>query len=125
MSAALLKALWIYGLAAAVAALIATVIKFIVFALGWRGRRHELPAGTAASTAAGASAAAANGAASADDAAPIPAHVVAAIAAAVSATLGERRVLRIDDLHSGATWAAQGRAAHHRSHTVPTRHPPR
>lgn len=125
MSAVIAQALWIYALAALVAAVIAVVIRGVVWLLGWLERpaasraagagpapdRATLPGPALAMPAAGAEPARET----------IPAEHVAAIAAAVAATLGGRRVVRIDDPHTGASWAARGRATHTGSHPLPTR----
>ena len=105
MSAVVLKALWIYGLAAVVAMLTAAVIKLIVVVLG-RLDRPPVARPAAPSAAASRSAAPAG----------VPAAHVAAIAAAVHATLGAHRVVHIEDRRSGGHWSAGGRSSQHHSH---------
>lgn len=119
----LLKAAWIYGLAAAVALLIAAVIKGLVHGLNTIERRAAVAARP--TPAAGPAAVSPTGAAAAALAAPpdIPAEHVAAIAAAVQAMDGLYCIVRIDDQYSGAGWSAQGRTAHHQSHVVPSHAP--
>lgn len=116
----LAQAAWIYGLAAAVAMLIATVIKGLVNAL------NALQARTAGQVqrATPAAAAPVQIFAAAPAVPPgIPAAHVAAIAAAVQALDGAHRVVRIDDQHGSGGWAEQGRAAHHQSHSASSRGP--
>ena len=108
MIAVLAKALWIYGLAAVVALLIAALIRLIVAVLG-RLDRATAPAPPAAATTV---------------AAAIPPEHVAAIGAAVCASLGAHRILHIEDRRGAGRWGAEGRSVQHRSHAVPT-HPPR
>lgn len=109
MSAVVLKALWIYGLAAAVSALIAGVIKGMV----WLLNRAE-----------GWSAAARAPAAAAAPVKPVvpvslalPADHIAVISAAVYASIGAHRIVQIDDKRGGAGWRAEGRIAQHRKLT--------
>lgn len=107
MSPIVLKALWIYGLAAIVAMVIAAVIKLIVVLLG---RLDRAPAARPAPPAA------------APVPAPgVPAAHVAAIGAAVHMALGAHRIVHIEDRRSGALWSAEGRSSQHHSHAVPTR----
>jgi hypothetical protein len=102
MSPIVLKALWIYGLAAVVALLIAAVIKLIVLVLG---RLDRAPAARPALPVA------------APAARPgVPAAHVAAIAAAVQATLGAHRVVHIEERRGGGLWSAEGRSSQHHSH---------
>lgn len=128
--------LWIYALAAAVAMLIAAIIKALVWALnrvGSRARQAEAvhasastPAARPAASAATAPAAAADGTQQdgtvppQDTPAIPPAHVVA-ITAALQAVLGGHRIVHIDDGSGASGWTAQGRAVHHGSHAVPQR----
>jgi len=101
MSAALLKVLWIYGLAAAVSMLIAGVIKGMVKLLNLADRS---PASAVAPPAA------------LPGPAPqsVPPEHVAAIAAAVHVALGAHRIVQIDDTRGGTSWRAEGRIAQHR-----------
>lgn len=107
--------LWIYALAAAVALLIAGLIKGLVWALNrWTpaGAQRQTPAAAAATPAPQPPAPATAG---------IPPAHVAAITAALQAVLGEHRIVHIDDGSVASGWSAQGRAAHHRSHAAPPR----
>jgi hypothetical protein len=114
------QAVWIYGLAAAVAMLIATVIKGLVTALNALQARAAGPVAGAPSAAG----AAVKAVVAPPMATPgIPAAHVAAIAAAVQALDGAHRVVRIDDQHGGTGWAEQGRTAHHQSHSATNRGP--
>jgi hypothetical protein len=131
--------LWIYALAAAVAMLIAAIIKGLVWALNRVGSRARQAAaahgGTPAAAArpAGAAAAAQRTPAAAADGTPpdaavplqakaaIPPAHVAAITAALQAVLGGHRIVHIDDGSGASGWTAQGRAVHHGSHAVPQR----
>ena len=47
---------------------------------------------------------------------------VAAISAAVAAIVGAHRIVRIDPGRQGPAWLAEGRAAHHGSHSHPGSH---
>ena len=47
---------------------------------------------------------------------------VAAISAAVAAIVGAHRIVRIDQGRQGPAWLAEGRAAHHGSHSHPGSH---
>ncbi len=47
---------------------------------------------------------------------------VAAISAAVAAVMGAHRIVRIDQGRQGPAWLAEGRAAHHGSHSHPGSH---
>jgi len=101
MSAALLKVLWIYGLAAAVSMLIAGVIKAMVKLLNLADRQPaQAPAPPAVVPAPALR--------------PVPAEHVAAIAAAVHASIGTHRIVQIDDTRGGTGWRAEGRIAQHR-----------
>ncbi|HYN59438.1 MAG TPA: hypothetical protein VET87_07785 [Rubrivivax sp.] len=109
MSAVVLKALWIYGLAAVVSILIAAVIKAIVVLLNMFEAK---PAAATASRPA---------VAPAPVGPDIAADHIAAICAAAYAVIGAHRIVRIDDLRSGRGWSIEGRQSHHSSHAVPTR----
>ena len=107
MSAIVVTTLWMYGLAIVVSLGVAVVIKLIVVVLGALERRPaEAPAAAAPRPAV----------ASADDA--VPAEHVAAIAAAIHALIGEHRIVHILDGHKHDGWVAEGRVAHHRSHSL-------
>lgn len=107
MSSIWVTTLWMYGLAIAVSMGVAVIIKLIVLALG---ALEKAPvAATAAASPRPAAAPAIAG---------IPAEHVAAIAAAIYATMGEHRILRIQDAHRHDGWTAEGRLAHHHSHTI-------
>ena len=108
------QASWIYGLTAAVAMLIAGVIKGLVNALNALQARAAGPAQRVATAAF----APAPAVAAASAPPGIPAAHVAAIAAAVHSLDGAHRVVRIDDQHGGGGWAEQGRTAHHQSHVA-------
>jgi hypothetical protein len=116
MTAVILKALWIYGLAAVVSMLIAAVIKLIVVLLNLAERRV-----VAAPAAVPAPAPALVPAPALHD---LAADHLAAIAAAVHATIGAHRIVHIDDGRGGG-WSAEGRHAHHASHALPTHGPGR
>lgn len=47
---------------------------------------------------------------------------IAAISAAVAAIVGAHRIVRIDQARQGPAWLAEGRAAHHGSHSHPGSH---
>ena len=117
MSAVIVKALWIYGLAAVVSMLIAATIKAIVWLLN---RAERKPAAAVLAPASGA-APARPMPAGVPAPAGIPAEHVAAIAAAVYATADALRIVHIEDLHGARTWGAEGRSVHHQSHAVPGR----
>jgi hypothetical protein len=107
MSAVVIKALWIYGLAAVVSMVIAGVIKVIVVLLGKLERQAApRPAAAVAPRAAG-----------------VPAEHVAAIGAAVYALVGAHRIVHIEGTRSSGRWGAEGRSVHHHSHAVPGRKP--
>ncbi len=118
----LTQAAWIYALAAVVAMLIAAVIKGLVSVLNTLQARAARPVRRAPTAAV----VPARSVAAAIEPPPgIPAAHVAAIAAAIHALDGPYCIVRIDDLHSGGGWAAQGRSAHHHSHAVPSSHAPK
>jgi hypothetical protein len=48
----------------------------------------------------------------------IPADHVAVISATVAAMIGQHRIVRIEPAHNGLGWQAEGRSAHHGSHTI-------
>lgn len=111
MTAVVVKALWIYGLATVVAMLIAALIKVIVAVLG---RLDRAPAPRPVPQALPPAAAAA-----------IPPEHVAAIGAAVCASIGAHRILHIESQRGAGRWGAEGRSVQHRSHAVPTHKPQR
>jgi Na+-transporting methylmalonyl-CoA/oxaloacetate decarboxylase gamma subunit len=107
MSAVIVKALWVYGIAIVVSLLVALVIKVIVAVLqSFERKPAEVPKPVAA---------------------PAPtfdvaADHVAAIAAAVYAMIGAHRIVHIEDRHRRGEWVVEGRLAHHSSHTI-SHHP--
>jgi hypothetical protein len=107
MSALVLKTLWIYGLAAVVSIVIALIIRVIVFLLS-KTERKAAPAVAPRPAA---------------PVAEVPeiAHHVAAISAAVYEAIGAHHIVHIEDAGRGAGWAAEGRYAHHSSHSPATR----
>jgi hypothetical protein len=109
MSAVIIKALWIYGLAIVVSMLIAVVIKIIV--VGLRAAERK-PAAARAEVRA------------AKESFDVAAEHVAAISAAVVAMTGAHRIVRIESSQRGTSWAAEGRTAQHLSH-APAHHPKR
>lgn len=101
------QTLWMYGLAIVVSLGVAVVIKLIVVALGAIEQRRSSAAAPAPASPAPAAAPAG-----------VPQEHVAAITAAIYALIGEHRVLQILDLHRHDGWTAEGRLAHHHSHTI-------
>lgn len=116
MSAVVMKVLWMYGLAAVVAAAIAVLIKVVVVLLGVLERRGAPAAATPVTAAAPVPAPVEEG---------VPGPHLAAIAAAVHAVLGAHRIVRIEEARAGSGWTAEGRAAHHASHARTPRVSPR
>ncbi len=106
MSGLMVKTLGIYLATLVVSLVVALVIKGIVVILGRLERdgsvRAPAPAPAKAPVAADA----------------IPAEHVAAIADAVSAVIGDHHIVHIEDTHHGSGWRAEGRQAHHASHTI-------
>ena len=104
MSEVIIKTLWIYGLAIVVSLAVAVVIKVIVVALGKLERTPAAPPRPAAVP-------------------PVPLAVdadhIAVIAAAVHAMTGAHRIVHIEAAPHQSGWAAEGRQAHHASHTLP------
>ncbi|MCB1491348.1 MAG: hypothetical protein KDJ77_06050 [Rhodobiaceae bacterium] len=104
MSAVVLQSLTIYGIAIVVSMAAAVLIHTIVIVLG----RMERPAVAAAP--------AAKPKAPVEE--PITPEIVAAISAAVQVMLGDHRIVHIEDPHRASGWVAEGRQAHHASHSV-------
>jgi hypothetical protein len=104
MSAVIIKALWIYGLAIVVSLAVAVVIKVIVVALNMLERKPAAPAQPAAAPPA---------------AFAVDADHLAVIAAAVHAMSGAHRIVHIEAAPRHSGWAAEGRLVHHASHTLP------
>lgn len=107
MSGLMVKTLGIYLATLVVSLLVAVVIKGIVVILRRleqdgpvRAPVHALPA-KAPVTLDG-----------------IPAEHVAAIGAAVAAMIGDHHIVHIEETHQGSGWRAEGRQAHHASHTI-------
>jgi hypothetical protein len=107
MSSIWVTTLWMYGLAIVVSMGVAVIIKLIVVALGALEKKPAL-----------APAAASSPPAAAAQIAGVPQEHVAAIAAAIHAVLGGHRILHIQDAHRHDGWTAEGRLAHHHSHTL-------
>ena len=115
-SAAVIKALQVYGIAIAVSLVVAVLIKLMVMLTG----RAKRPATQAMATAASSISPVVYKTASTTKTsiAPqsgIPDEVIAAISAAISIVMGPHRILRIEE--SSSSWADGGRAAHHASHS--------
>jgi hypothetical protein len=106
MSSIWVTTLWMYGLAIAVSMGVAVIIKLIVLALGTLEKKPALAPAASARPAVAA------------EIAGVPAEHVAAIAAAIYAIIGEHRILHIQDAHRHDGWTAEGRLAHHHSHTL-------
>ena len=104
MSEVIIKTLWIYGLAVIVSLAVAVVIKVIVVALNMLERKPVAPTQPVAVP-------------------PAPFAVeadhIAVIAAAVHAMTGAHRIVHIEAAPHQSGWAAEGRLAHHASHTLP------
>jgi hypothetical protein len=104
MYEAMIKVVWVYGLAIVVSMVIAVVIKVIVVVLNALERQPaavpkvELVSRT-----------------SVDE---VQADHVAAIAAAVFAMIGSHRIVRIERTRRGVEWSAEGRLAQHASHDI-------
>ena len=107
MSAVIIKALWIYGLAIIVSLAVAVVIKVIVVALNLLERKPAAPAQPAQPAAVPPAAFA------------VEADHLAVIAAAVHAMSGAHRIVHIEAAPRHSGWAAEGRLVHHASHTPP------
>lgn len=99
LTAAIIKSLQIFGIAAAVSAVVALLIKTLVVATARleRNAPAEVPLGTVCPIGEG-----------------VPEEDVAALSAAVYAMIGPHHVLHIT--HAGRGWASGARAAQH-SHT--------
>lgn len=106
MTANLMLALQVYGLAILVSLMVAVVIKGIVSTLSAVRAPTEAPVVETPDR---------------DDA--IPDEMVGVIAAAAYSVVGSQTIVHIEDRHHGLSWTAEGRAAHHASHTV--QHTPR
>jgi lysylphosphatidylglycerol synthetase-like protein (DUF2156 family) len=106
MSSIWVTTLWMYGLAIVVSMGVAVIIKLIVVALG---ALEKKPAVAPAAATPQPAVAAVEG---------VPAGHVAAIAAAIYAVIGQHRILHIHDAHRHDGWTAEGRLAHHHSHTL-------
>lgn len=104
---AIVKALWIYGIAVVVSMAVAVVIKIIVVVLN---AFEPKPA-----------AAAKPAPAPAPPAFDLLADHVAAISAAVYSAIGAHRIVHIEE-HRDPGWVVEGRLAHHTSHAV-SHHP--
>ena len=104
MSEVIIKTLWIYGLAIIVSLAVAVVIKVIVVALNMLERKPAAPAQPIVVPPA-----------------PFAAEAdhIAVIAAAVHAMIGAHRIVHIEAAPRHSGWAAEGRLAHHVSHTLP------
>jgi hypothetical protein len=104
MSEVIIRTLWIYGLTIVVSLAVAVVIKVIVVALNMLERKPVAPAQPVAIP-------------------PAPFAVeadhIAVIAAAVHAMTGAHRIVHIEAAPYQSGWAAEGRLAHHASHTLP------
>ncbi|QKS30977.1 MAG: hypothetical protein FAZ92_00795 [Accumulibacter sp.] len=99
LTAAIIKALQVYGIAIVISLLVAVVIKLMVV-LGTRvdkSKPVEMPTGTVCPIGPG-----------------VPDEDVAALSAAIFAAMGPHRILHIAPASPG--WATEGRAAHHHSH---------
>jgi len=105
MSAIWATTFWMYGLAIVVSMGAAVIIKLIVVALGAVERKTTVaPAASRPAVAAVVEG--------------VPVEHMAAIAAAICAVVGEHRILRIQDAHRHEGWVAEGRLAHHHSHSL-------
>lgn len=104
MSDVIIRTLWIYGLTIIVSLAVAVVIKVIVVALNMLERKPAVPAQPVVIP-------------------PAPfvveADHIAVIAAAVHAMTGAHRIVHIEAAPHQSGWAAEGRQAHHASHTLP------
>jgi hypothetical protein len=109
MGEAFLLSLQMYGLVIVVSMLVAAMIRVIVYTLSTMQKKRQRAAPAPAQPAVPA---AAEPDSARDD--------IAVIAAAVYATVGMRRIIRIEDKR-GASWTVGGRLAHHGSHAVPHR----
>lgn len=109
MSEVIIRTLWIYGLTIVVSLAVAVVIKVIVVALNRLERKPLVPAQPLAVPPAPLS---------------VEADHIAVIAAAVHAITGAHRIVHIEAAPHQSGWAAEGRQAHHASHTLP-HHPKR
>lgn len=104
MSEVIIRTLWIYGLTIAVSFAVAVVIKVIVVALNMLERKPAVPAQPVAIPPASF---------------VVEADHIAVIAAAVHAMTGAHRIVHIEAAPHQSGWAAEGRQAHHASHTLP------
>jgi hypothetical protein len=100
MSESFILAFQVYGLAILISMLVAVMIRVVVASLSVAKRR---PAAVAPR---------------AEAQVDIAGDHIAAIAAAIYAVLGAHRIVHIEDRGRGFAWTAEGRAAHHASHTI-------
>lgn len=104
LTAAIIKSLQVYGIAAVISALVAVVIKALVAVTGRldkKAKAPEIPLGTVCPVGAG-----------------VPEEDVAALSAAIFAMIGPHRILHIGQSTHG--WAAGARPAQHAHAPAPT-----
>ena len=106
MSDSFVLAFQVYGLAIVISMLVAVMIRLVVVSLSAVKRR---PAAVTPS---------------AEVQVDLTGDHVAAIAAAIYAVLGAHRIVHIEDRGRGFAWTAEGRAAHHASHSIAKRSKP-
>nr|VFJ71133.1 MAG: hypothetical protein BECKFM1743A_GA0114220_105772 [Candidatus Kentron sp. FM]VFJ71788.1 MAG: hypothetical protein BECKFM1743C_GA0114222_106131 [Candidatus Kentron sp. FM]VFK19157.1 MAG: hypothetical protein BECKFM1743B_GA0114221_106001 [Candidatus Kentron sp. FM] len=99
---AILLSMQVYGLAIVISLLVAVVVRGVVSTLSVLEKKADAPAPSAVSTMV-----------DEDD----EDHIVA-ISAAVWAMIGPHRIVHIESRGRGRIWTAEGRFAHHASHTV-------
>lgn len=99
ITAAIVKALQVYGIAIVISALVAVLIKIMVSVTGRleRNQPADIPTGSVCPIGIG-----------------VPDEDVAALSAAIFAAIGPHRILHI--AQSSHSWASGGRAVQHSSH---------
>ena len=115
LSAAVIKALQVYGIAIAVSMLVALLIKVMVMLTGQAKRPAAQAMATKSSNAPIAHKTGSTTEISIAPQSGISDEVIAAISAAISIVIGPHRILHIEENNS--SWAERGRAAHHASHS--------
>ena len=106
MSDSIILAFQVYGLAIVISMLVAVMIRLVVVSLSV-AKRQPVVAPTPV-----------------EPRADLAGDHVAAIAAAIYAVLGAHRIVHIEDRGRGFAWTAEGRAAHHASHSIAKRPKP-
>lgn len=101
MGAALLKTLWVIGITVGVSLAVALLVKALVGLTARIERAASVPEARVCPVDQG-----------------IPDEDVAAVFAAIYAVIGPHRLVHIGAAGHGRTWTAEGRVAHHASHSV-------